>query len=97
MKGYLSITQVRILVQAVILSKLDYCNALYFGCNSSVIKQLQVIQNRACRIIFGMSKTQSVDLKLKELHWLKVNERIEFKIMLLVFKSVNGLAPKYLN
>ena len=97
MKGYLSVTQVRILVQAVILSKLDYCNALYFGCNSSVIKQLQVIQNRACRIIFGMSKTQSVDLKLKELHWLKVNERIEFKIMLLVFKSVNGLAPEYLN
>jgi len=44
-----------------------------------------------------MSRTQSVDQKLQELHWLKVNERIEFKLLLLVFKSVNGLAPQYLN
>ena len=59
--------------------------------------QLQSIQNRACRVIFGLKKTDSVDDKLKLLHWLKVQERVEFKILLLVFKSINGLAPSYLN
>ena len=97
MKSYLTVPQMRILVQAVILSKLDYCNSLYFGCTVAVIRQLQVIQNRACRVIFGMSRTESVNQKLKDMHWLKVNERIEFKLLLLVFKSVNGLAPHYLN
>ena len=85
------------LVQAVILSKLDYCNSLYFGCQTSVIHQLQTIQNRACRVIFGMTKRESVDNKLEQLHWLKIKERIEFKFLLLVYKSVNGLAPSYLN
>lgn len=97
MKRFLTEKQMRMLVQAVILSKLDYCNSLYFGCQSSLIYQLQTIQNRACRVIFGMAKRESVDGKLRELHWLKIKERIEFKFLLLVYKSVNGLAPSYLN
>ena len=97
MKSFLTIKQMRMLVQSVILSGIDYCNSLYFGCHSSVTNQLQMIQNKACRVIFGLKKKESVDQKLQELHWLKVIERIEFKVLLLVYKSVNGLAPAYLN
>jgi len=97
MKYFLTETQIRILIQAVILSKIDYCNSLYYGCQTYVINQLQVIQNRACRIIFGMKKRENVDHRLQELHWLKVKERIEFKVLLLIFKSVKGQAPDYLN
>ena len=58
---------------------------------------LQTIQNRACRVVLGMKKRDNVDHKLMELHWLKVRDRIEFKFLLLIYKSVNGLAPEYLN
>ena len=97
MKSFLTLQQLKMLIQAVILSAIDYCNSLYFGCHSSVINQLQSVQNRACRVIFGLKKRDSIHHKLKELHWLKVKERIEFKFLLLVYKAVNGLAPAYLN
>ena len=84
------------LVQAVIISCLDYCNSLYYGCSNAVMTQLQNIQNRACRLVFGLKKKDSVQEKLKELHWLKVRERIEFKLCLLAFKAVNGIGPSYL-
>ena len=97
MKPFLTSKQITTLVQAIVVSLLDYCNALYFGCSKSVISQLQSIQNRACRVIFGLKKRDSVDDKLQSLHWLKIQERIEFKVLLLVYKSLNGVAPCYLN
>ena len=97
MKPFLTTKQLTMLTQAVILSALDYCNALYFGCNVSVMRQLQTIQNRACRIIFGLSKREDVNDKMQSLHWLKIEERIIFKILLLVYKSLNGLAPAYIS
>ena len=96
-KSFLTIKQMSILVQSVVISSLDYCNALYFGTSKSICNQLQVIQNRACRIIFGLKKRDSVVEKMKSLHWLRINERIVFKVLLLVYKCANGLAPAYLN
>ena len=46
--------------------------------------------------IFGLSKRESVDYYLQKLHWLKIEERIEFKVLLLAYKALNGLAPEYL-
>ena len=98
MRKFLSIKQLTILTNAVILLALDYCNSLYFGCShSSVISHLQTVQNRACRVIFGLRKRESVSQHLKKLHWLKIPERIEFKLLLIVFKGINGLAPPYIS
>ncbi len=97
MKSFLSPKQMTMLIQAVIISSLDYCNALYYGCNKSTIRQLQIIQNRCCRIIFGLKKRTDITDKLQSLHWLKIEERITFKILLLVYKGVHGLAPSYIN
>ncbi len=44
----------------------------------------------------GIRKFDHVTPSLVELHWLPIRQRVEFKTMLLVFKSVNGLAPEYL-
>ena len=97
MKPFLTVKQMTMLVQAVILSALDYCNALYYGCNSSILRQLQTIQNRACRVIFGLKKRAQVSEKMQSLHWLKIDERIVFKILLLVYKGINGQAPSYIS
>ena len=96
-RSFLSTKQMTILVQAVVISFLDYCNALYFGSGKSNYNQLQVIQNRACRIIFGLKKRDDVVEHMKSLHWLRINERVLFKVLLLIYKCVHGLAPTYLN
>ena len=97
MKAFLNQQQMQILIQSLVISSIDYCNALYFGIDSNLLNQLQGIQNRACRIVFGLKRKESVADYLKKLHWLKVSERIEFKILLLTYKALNGLAPCYLS
>ena len=97
MKPFLTSSQMKTLTQALVISSLDYCNALYDGIEPSKLDQLQSIQNRACRITFGLNRRESVDKYLIKLHWLKIRERIEFKLLLLVYKSLNGLAPSYLS
>lgn len=98
MRPFLSTKQLQTLSQAVIVLALDYCNALYYGCShNAVISQLQLIQNRACRVVFGLRKRERIEQHMKELHWLKIQERIEFKIILNVFKCINGRSPSYLS
>lgn len=96
MRPFLCERQLQIITQALVLSSLDYCNGLYIGANQRILKQLQSLQNRAARIIKGIKRREDVESHLKNLHWLKIQERIEFKILLLTFKCIHGLAPKYL-
>ena len=96
MRVFLTNEQIKILVQSSILLSIDYCNSLYYNCTKSVINQLQMIQNHACRVIFGLKRKELVEEKLKSLHWLKVQQRIEFKIILLMFKCIHSAAPLYL-
>ena len=96
MKSFLSIKQKQQLVQAVVISSIDYCNSLYYGIHSCNLRTLQNIQNRACAFILSLKRRDPKTEHLKSLHWLKVPERIEFKILLTVFKILNGAAPNYL-
>ena len=97
MKPFLTKSQIIQLVCTLILQPLDYCNALYYGCSSHIMHQLQYIQNRACAIVMGLKKRDPKKEHMKNLHWLRVPERIEFKILLTVFKCINGIAPAYLS
>ena len=58
--------------------------------------RLQKIQNIAARVIFRLRKFDHVTPALRELHWLPVAKRIEFKVLLLTFKCIHGNAPAYL-
>ena len=60
------------------------------------IKKLQHVQNAAARLLTRTGKCEHITPILKELHWIPVNQRIEFKILVLTFKVLNGTAPKYL-
>jgi len=87
------------LVHANVLSVIDYCNAAYGALSEANLQKLQKIQNNAVRFIFGLrgkDRWQSVSPYLKELHFLPVRFRIKYKIVLLVFKCMNNLAPSYL-
>ncbi len=76
---------------------IDYCNSLYLGISQSSLNRLQIVQNAAARVLTGARKREHITPVLQSLHWLSVRYRIHFKVLLLVFKSLNGLAPSYLS
>ena len=93
---YLTQESSEIAVHAFITSKLDYCNSLLYGCRKMQFKKLQYVQNTAARIVTQTRKFDHITPVLFDLHWLPVSYRIVFKILLLVFKSLNNLSPSYL-
>lgn len=84
------------LVQASISSRLDYWNSLLYGVAYYQLCRLQAIHNAAARVVIGMRNFDHVSQALCGLHWLPVRKRVVFKVAMLVFKCLHGLAPPYL-
>ncbi|KAJ1089861.1 hypothetical protein NDU88_003005, partial [Pleurodeles waltl] len=69
----------RLVIQAVIGSRIDYGNALFIGSPKFVIQRLQRVQNAAARLLLNIPKQYSIRAGIVSLHWLPVAERIQFK------------------
>ena len=96
-RKYLSSEAATNLIHAFITSRLDNGNSLLFGLPDYLIEKLQRIQNNAARILTRAAKYEHITPVLQDLHWLPVESRIKFKILLLTFKCLNSLAPEYLS
>tara|TARA_B110000881_G_scaffold40031_1_gene32496 strand:+ start:158 stop:3112 length:2955 start_codon:yes stop_codon:yes gene_type:complete len=83
-------------VRSLILSRLDYGNSLLGGLSVTQTQRLQRLQNRAARLIYQVGRRTSAPPLLRELHWLPVQQRIEFKILVHVFNCLYGTSPLYL-
>jgi hypothetical protein len=84
------------LVVALVLTRLDYGNAVLAGITGHLCDRLQSVLNAAARLVFATRKYDHVTSLLRELHWLKAPERIQFKLAVLVYRCQHGLAPPYL-
>ena len=96
-KPFLSQDDAGRLTHAFITSRVDYCNALLTGVPKKVINKLRLVQNAAARVLTNTKKFDQITPVLKSLHWLPIDFRIDFKVLLLVFKSMHALAPTYIN
>ncbi|KAI4899777.1 hypothetical protein NFI96_000445 [Prochilodus magdalenae] len=92
--GTMEATQ--LLVQSLVISRLDYCNSLLAGLPLRAIRPLQLVQNAAAHLIFNLPKFTPVTPLLRSLHWLPVVARIRLKTLMLAYKAKNGPAPPYL-
>ena len=64
--------------------------SLYINMNKDNIFKLQKMQNAAARLVTRRRKRDSISGTLANLHWLNVESRIIFKVILLVYKSIHG-------
>jgi hypothetical protein len=85
------------LVHAFVTSRLDYCNSLYLGIPQNQLDRLQRIQNSAARLVTDSGAREHITPVLQDLHWLPVKQRVIFKVLLIVFKSIHNLTPQYLS
>ncbi|KAK3532388.1 hypothetical protein QTP86_016704 [Hemibagrus guttatus] len=93
---FLSTQATQVLVQSLVISRLDCCNSLLAGLPLNAIRPLQMIQNAAARLVFNLPKFSHTTPLLRSLHWLPVAARIRFKTLMLAYKAKNGPAPSYL-
>jgi len=96
-RKYLSQDIAETLIHAFVTSQIDYCNSLLFGLPSFHICKIQRVQNAAACVIFMKSKYRHITPLLKELHWLPVTYRIQFKVILITFKALHDMAPSYIS
>lgn len=95
-RSYITDDACKTLVNSLVISRLDYGNALLYGVNASILSKLQRVQNTAARLISRKRKHEHITPVLVSLHWLPVQYRIKYKILLYTFKALNNLAPVYL-
>ena len=86
----------KILVNALVTSRLDYGNALLYGKTKYLTDKLHRVHNTAARLITRKKKMDHITPVLIRLHWLPVEYRSQYKLILCVFKVLHGLAPVYL-
>ena len=84
-------------MHAFISCHLDYCNALLSGLPKKSISNLQSLQNSVALVLTRTRGRKHITPVLKLLHCLPVRVRIDFKVILLIFKCLNGLGASYLS
>ncbi|KAF7251291.1 Dystrophin, partial [Varanus komodoensis] len=81
---------------ALVTSQLDFCNVLYVGLPLKTVRILQLVQNRAARLLMGTGRCSHITPVLCQLHWLPIEVRTQFKVLVMTYKALNGLGPGYL-
>ena len=98
MRRPLDVDAAHALVRALIHRRLDYCNSALAELPEYLFKRLQSILNAAARLVLQLPDCQSLSIPMAEkLHWLGLPHRVMYKLWVLVYKGLHGLAPEYLS
>ena len=91
--SYLDVGVLTTLVHVLVVSRLDYCSALYVGLPLRLMQKLQMVQNTAARLLTGVKKYHHISPTRAALHWLPIRFCIDFKMLMITYKALNGLGP----
>ena len=87
-RNTIDLTTACTIATSLIRSKVDYCNSLILNLPATLTNCLQLVLNSAARAVTKTPKFHHVTPILKSLHWLKINERIQYKVLSLTYKSL---------
>ena len=73
------------IIHALISCRLDYCNSLLYNVPTHKTDSLQRLQNQCARILTKSPRREHITPVLKSLHWLKIQDRITYKILMLTY------------
>ena len=85
------------LINAFVLSRIDYANSLYLGLPGDLLDLLQRVLNAAARLTMKSRKCERITPHLKALKWLPVRQRIALKVAVTTYRCLNNTAPPYLS
>jgi hypothetical protein len=95
-RNSLTFEALRTVVQAFVVSRVDYCNAVLYGVAADVIRRLQAVLHAAARLITGVRLHEHITPTIRDtLHWLPVAQRVEYKVAVMAFNCVRGACPAY--
>ena len=86
----------RSVAASLVQTRLDYCNSIFVGTTVKNLSKLQRVQNSLARVVTGHRKREHITPVLMNLHWLRVEDRIKYKLCCLTFKAKNLKQPAYL-
>ena len=96
-RSYLDRESTIAIIHAFVTTNLDYCNAILYGLPKVLFNHFKLVQNRAARIVTFTKKYEHITPSLIDLHWLPLDYRISYKILLLGYKAINGFSPSYIS
>jgi len=96
-RNTLDYTTAHTIATSLIHSKLDYCNSLFLNLPQSQLNRLQLILNSTARAVSKSPKFCHITPLLKSLHWLKIQQRIEYKVLSITYKTLQFRQPSYLH
>ena len=95
-RNSLDIQKCKTVVNALVTPHLDYGNGLLYGISKKLESKLQVAQNSAVRLIKKVPKRDHITAHRKDLHWLPISARVEYKLLLTTWRALNNQAPSYI-
>jgi len=84
------------LLRALVITKLDCCCSTLAGVSGTLLQRLQSVLNAAARLVYSARRSEHTTPLLRQLHWLKVSERIKFRLYVLVHRCLHNKSPPYL-
>ena len=87
----------QILVQALVISRLDYCNSVLVNLPDSTLHPYTTILHSAARLAKGLKPRDHITPALRQLHWLPIKARIIYKICFMMFNINSGSSPRYMS
>ena len=84
------------LLRALVITNVNYCSLTLAGVSDALLQRLQSVLNAAAQLVFSARRSEHLTPLLRELHWLKFPERIQFRLCVLTHRCLHGTAPSYL-
>lgn len=97
LRPIVSLSKLEMIIYAFVSSRLDYCNSLFTCLYNASLEWLQGVQNAAARILTKYPKYSHATPLLIHLHWLPVKFSVHFKIIIMTYRALHGVAPTYLS